>query len=200
MHDWWVRRALVGIVMSSALLGACDWSDALRSDPNAWSPAQGPRPSTETPPAEGGQTGAEQPSGCDAEPPFDPSLRLSAADTLSHRAGEACLEGCHEAGGSAQLVLAAAGTAYRRQGERALAEAGRVIQGVGGSELSIDACGNFYAVEGALTASVARTQPWVKEPTFRRMEKPLLRVSRPGDCNQSGCHDFSSRLSTGIYF
>jgi hypothetical protein len=125
---------------------------------------------------------------------------ISDATSASHRAGEPCLEGCHEPGGSARLAFVAAGTAYEKQGERSPARAGRVVQGIGGTALVVDACGNFYALPGALAAGPGRTQPWLKDPTFRRMEKPLTRESRPGDCNQSGCHDFSSRLSLGIYF
>ncbi len=195
-----VRIAFASVLQVSLLVAACDWSDELRSDPSSWSPTRGQPPEPVNPPSEGGQAGAETPSACSEEPPFDLGLLSSAANGVSHRAGEPCLEGCHEPGGAARLVLAAGGTAYRTQADRVVSEGGRKIQGIGGTALTIDACGNFYAVEAALTASVARTQPWVKEPTFRRMEKPLLRVTRPGDCNQSGCHDFSSRLNTGIYF
>ncbi len=81
-----------------------------------------------------------------------------------------------------------------------IAEAGREVRGVGGSVLQLDACGNFYALKAALKSETKSTQPWLKDPTFRHMEKPLLRVARPGDCNQSGCHDFSGRLNSGIYF
>ena len=124
----------------------------------------------------------------------------SSPERGSHRAGEPCLEGCHEPGGNAALAFAAAGTAYRAQGQQLVAEAGREVRGVGGSVLQLDACGNFYAIKAALKAAPNSTQPWLKAPTFRHMEKPLLRVARAGDCNQSGCHDFSGRLNSGIYF
>jgi hypothetical protein len=188
---------LVGAAMSVCSLSGCGWSDALNSDPAAWAPSA----TSDTAPLEPGTAGAAPVADeCEAESP--PSLHgaASTSTTVSHRAGEPWLQGCHEPGGSARSSFAAAGTAHERQGVRSPARGGRVVQGIGGTALVVDACGNFYARAEALAASPARTQPWLKDPTFRRMEKPLTRQPRAGDCNQSGCHDFSSRVSVGIYF
>lgn len=185
-------------MLSGALLSAgCDLSEALNSDPAAWNPPPG-RVSAPVSPGAAGATAEVE--GCDQQSPPTWSGTASAATTVSHRSGEPCLEGCHEPGGSARLAFAVAGTAHEGQGERQPARAGRLVQGVGGTVLTVDICGNFYALEEALAVAPGRTQPWVKDPTFRRMEKPLTREARPGDCNQSGCHDFSSKLSVGIYF
>lgn len=177
----------------AALAVACDYGDALRSDPAAWDPAHG---ATKRPDDSNGPPVAA----CDEVPALDLTLERSTESTRSHAGGQPCLEGCHEAGGQARLAFAAAGTLYRRQGERAAAQAGRSVQGVGGTELSADVCGNVYAVLSVLVSPVQRTQPWVNDPTFRRMEKSLSREARAGDCNRSGCHDFSGRLNSGIYF
>lgn len=185
------------VLLASSVWAGCDWSDALDSDPSTWNP-----PAVRlTAPVEPGAAGAPAAfAGCDQELPPEVSGSTSQAASISHRAGEPCLQGCHEPGGSARRAFAAAGTAHESEGERRPARAGRVIQGVGGTALTVDACGNFYALAEALVAGPGRTQPWVKDPTFRRMEKPLTREARPGDCNQSGCHDFSGRLNAGIYF
>jgi hypothetical protein len=175
------------------LLG-CHFGQALDSDPSAWAPEP------QEPGAQALDATAGQPPACNADPPWDATLGRSSAERLSHRIGEACLSGCHEAGGVAKLAFAAAGTLYQLQGVSVPAVAGSTVQSVGGTRLVADACGNFYAIAEELTTSVRMTQPWVQNPTFRRMEKPLVREPRAGDCNQSGCHDFSGRLNLGIYY
>ena len=46
--------------------------------------------------------------------------------------------------------------------------------GVGGTSLTVDRCGNFYAVLGALTEQdLDETQPFVQNLTVHRMEKNL---------------------------
>jgi hypothetical protein len=183
------------------LLAACAWGEALDSNPSAWHPAEVkiesplPQPSAD-------EAGAEPApaADCTGTPPYQHDLRRSTSEGLSHRASEPCLAGCHEPGGTAQLAFAAAGSAYSAQGVRMAASPGNLVRGVGGTELEVDACGNFYAIADALTTNVRNTQPWVKGASFHRMEKPLAKNARAGDCNQSGCHDFSGRLNSGIYY
>jgi hypothetical protein len=180
---------------------ACNWGNALDSDPTAWNPPAGLVSATSS--AEPDASAIElppEPTDCSTLPELDLKLKASTASLRSHRSSEPCLASCHEPGGTAKLAFAAAGSAYTAQGKRSPAQAGKVIESVGGSRLIVDSCGNFYAVESALRSSVKNTQPWLQEPTFHRMEKPLARASRAGDCNQSGCHDFSGRLNSGIYF
>lgn len=200
-------RKLSILGLTVGVFAGCSWGDALDSDASAWNPPERRAELSATPlPGVGGEASGTAgnnsgvPADCATTPELDLALRQSMPSHASHRAGEPCLKGCHEAGGTAKLTLAAAGTAYDVQGERSVAEAGRQVRGIGGSVLEVDACGNFYAIADVLRTAPESTQPWVKEPTFRRMEKPLLRVARPGDCNQSMCHDFSGRLNAGIYF
>lgn len=172
-------------------LAGCAADASLTSDPGAWSPRRG---------ALAIQDGAAPlPPGCDEPPAVDPSRERSRAGGPSHLPGQPCLEGCHEPGGTATRAFAAAGTVYREQGRRELASSGSV-GGVGGTTLAVDACGNFWAVAGALEASANTTQPFVREPTFRKMERAMNRTADAGDCNRSGCHDFGSTLRSGIYF
>lgn len=206
---------LVGPALCAICVTACPWSDRLDSEPSAWSPP--PQPLGQTAPAsladdagpvaEGGANandgGVRAEAGavdCDDDPPFDSALQASMASGQSHRAGQACLTGCHEQGGSAQLVLAAAGTIYRSQGSHDVAGAGGTVQQVGNTTLTLDGCGNFYAVSGALATGPNQTQPVVQNPALHQMLKILYRESQPGNCNQSGCHDFSSSANLGIYY
>jgi hypothetical protein len=179
---------------------ACSYDNALRSDPKAWAPAKIESPANAGPDAAPTVTPDAALVDCSQEPLFDPDLRQSSESTLSHRAGESCLGGCHEAGGAAQLAFAAAGTIYRALGSPLVALAGDTIDGVGGTRLTIDLCGNFYAVEEALAFPVRRTQPWVENPTFRRMDQLMSRVSNPGDCAQSKCHDLGEGKNSAIYY
>lgn len=189
-----LRRAplSLGVWLAAFVPPGCAWDEPLRSDPGAWSPEVGDE--TEE---------ASSPSlpGCAEEPP-----ESSTAPTLSHRSltshapGLPCLAGCHEEGGSSSLVFAAAGTAYLGEESRSIAPAGREIHGIGGTILELDRCGNFYASADELSASAASTQPFVLDPTFRKMEKSMVLVKGPGDCNQSGCHDFSEKGTSGIFF
>jgi len=181
-------------------VAGCSWGSALDSDPTAWDPPAGlvsAQPSAQP------DAAIDQPPDvpdCSALPELDLALKLSAASVLSHRSSEPCLSGCHEPGGTAKLAFAAAGSAYAAQGQRRPAQAGKIIESIGGTRLTVDACGNFYAIAPALKSAVQNTQPWLKDPTFHRMEKPLARAARAGDCNQAGCHDFSGRLNSGVYF
>ena len=194
-------RAIYRALLALAALPSCGWSDALDSDPKAWNPER--LAVAEPAPSSSGEAGAPAvpvPASCDDEPPLQLVLERSAPGESSHRVGEPCLAGCHEAGGSARLAFAAAGSAYQAQGSRVVASPGSVVQGIGGTALQVDACGNFYAIAESLKTAPQQTQPWVRSPTFRRMEKSLAKDSKAGDCNQSGCHDFSGRLNAGIYF
>jgi len=194
-----MRYFLWQLAVVASALSACSWKQAIESDPSAWNPAASlVAPDAATDGAAG--SSATEVEGCDATPDEELALTESGPERGSHRAGEPCLTGCHESGGSAKLVFAAAGTAYRAQGQRTVAEPGREVRGVGGSVLQLDACGNFYAIAAVLRAATGSTQPWLKDPIFRHMEKPLQRAAQPGDCNQSSCHDFSGRLNSGIYF
>lgn len=199
--------------LGALCLSACPWSERLDSDPSAWSPP--PQPLEQMPPvssaadaapvadggaSDGGLLAEAAAIDCEDDPPFDVALQASMASGQSHRAGQACLTACHEPGGSAQLVLAAAGTIYRSQGSHDVAAAGGTVRQVGGTTLTIDGCGNFYAVSGALATGPNQTQPVVQNPTLHQMLKILYRVSQPGNCNQSGCHDFSSSANPGIYY
>jgi hypothetical protein len=192
-----VRLLCAGCLSLTAL--SCAWSDALDSDPKAWNPEK--LAVAEPAPSPSGDAGAPAvPASCDDEPPLQLALEQSAPGESSHRVGEPCLAGCHEPGGSARLAFAAAGSAYQAQGSRVAASPGSVVQGIGGTALPVDACGNFYAIAESLKTAPQQTQPWVRSPTFHRMEKSLAKNSKAGDCNQSGCHDFSGRLNAGIYF
>lgn len=192
MSAGWFKRRAAAAALAAAATG-CDLAPVADADPAAWDPAA-------IDSGEPGDAGKEAPGpGCDVEPDFDDALTASTATTPSHLAGQPCLEGCHEAGGAARKIFAAAGTVYRSQRSRSVAHAGEV-HGVGGTTLIVDRCGNFYAVDGALTLDPTRTQPFVQNPTLHRMDKSLYRVPRAGSCNQASCHDFSSRLRWGVYF
>jgi hypothetical protein len=184
--------AAAALVLSTG--GGCDWSQELSSDPSFWSP----------PAIEVTTDGSSDPDPtdplCNDEPPFDPNLRQSIATGLSHRAGEPCLEGCHDANGNARAKLAVGGTIYQSQTSHSVAKAGGTVHGVGSTTLTLDRCGNFYAIAGALNAAVNLTQPLVQNPTLRKMEKLLLREKNPGSCNRTSCHDFSGKLNWGIYY
>jgi hypothetical protein len=125
---------------------------------------------------------------------------LSSRATFSHRPGQPCLEGCHEEGGSAELAFAAAGTLYASEDSRTLAKPGKRVFGVAGTTLAVDRCGNFYATREKLPASVRTTQPYVLETTLRKMEKSMNLIAGAGDCNKSGCHDFSKSGTSGIFY
>ena len=187
-----VRSAAAALVVSTAL--GCDWSQDLSSDPSYWSP-----PAIE---ARGDGSSDPDPTDplCNGEPPVDPNLRQSMATGFSHRAGEPCLEGCHDANGNARAKLAVGGTIYQSQTSRSVGKAGGTVHGVGSTTLTLDRCGNFYAVVDALNAAVNLTQPLVQNPTLRKMEKNLVRERNPGSCNRAGCHDFSGKLNCGIYY
>jgi hypothetical protein len=191
-----VREVLATIVVALGISG-CDWSPAFSSDPAFWEPPASTEPSIDAAAAVDG--GAQEALSCDEVPPYDASLVTSKAGGSSHGAGQPCLEGCHESGGSARLTFAAGGTAYRSQTSREVARGGEV-HGIGGTTLAVDGCGNFYATPGALKAGPQATQPFVQNPTFRRMDKPLFRQAGAGSCNQSGCHDFGGKLRWGVYF
>ena len=81
----------------------------------------------------------------------------------------------------------------------AVAKSGRIYN-VGGTTLTVDACGNFYAVAGTLKEDPQLALPYVQNPVFHRMDKALSGQPDPGSCNQSGCHDFGTKLRWGIYF
>lgn len=188
-------------------LAACDWSRSLSSDPSAWSPAA-------TVEEQGTSSGAtlapdassreliipEECTTAGKDPPFDPGIRQSLSAAISHRPSEPCLEKCHEAGGSAKLTLAVAGTVHRAQGERVPVATGGTIHGVAGTTLTLDRCGNFYAIATALATQPQLTQPFVQNPTLRRMEKPLVREQAAGSCNRTTCHDFSASSKSGVYY
>jgi len=177
---------------------SCDWGASLPSDPAAWSPGPGPGENADA--GEDTMDGSTADIACNGEPAFDPALQTSAQSGLSHRPGAPCLMGCHQPGGSAQTAFAAAGTLYRSQTSRAVAAAGGTVQSVGGTTLTLDRCGNFYAATSALRVAANQTQPVVQNPTLHQMDKPLAREKAPGDCNQGGCHDFSGKLKWGIYY
>ena len=188
-----LRRSAWFAVTGSLALFACAWGNALDSNPSAWDP-----PESAVSASSDGEASTPV-SACSAEPARDLTVAQSRPAAASHRAGEACLGGCHEAGGSAALAFRAAGTLYRAQGDHTTAGPDHTVQGVGGTSLVTDQCGNFYAVDSALENSPNQTQPWLEDPTFRRMDKPLARVAHAGDCNQAGCHDFSTRTNAGIF-
>jgi hypothetical protein len=174
---------------------ACNGSPAYESDPSYWNPlSTGPDGSTE-PSSDGGIV--VDPA-CLADPSFDATMVVSIPGAVSHLSGKPCLEGCHEVGGEALSVFAVGGTVFRSQTSRVVAERG-FVERVGGTKLAVDACGNIYAKESELLTKLSGTNPVVTTPTYRRMDRTLSGVERPGSCNQSGCHDFSSGR-WGIYF
>jgi hypothetical protein len=183
-----------GAFLALLALASVGCSDALTSDPEAWAPLR----------LDAGSLVASDAAtvldpACLDEPPYDPELRTSSATSVSHLSGQPCLAGCHEAGGSAKTIFAAAGTVYESQTSRAVATHG-TVQGIGGSTVPVDRCGNVYAIASALKTQVAFSQPFVQNPTFRRMDKALLRQKDPGSCNQASCHDFGGKLRWGVYF
>jgi hypothetical protein len=193
-------RRLWGLVFAIGYLAACANSSAFDSDPEAFSPPSLPRTPADSAVPVDVPDGAAEPD-CSADPAWSATTKQSASDGVSHRKGEACLEGCHQPSGKARTVFAAGGTTYRAETSREVAGAGNVVYNVGGTALTVDRCGNFYAIPEALRTKVRATQPYVQGPTFRKMEKPInLRDTDVGDCNQSGCHDFSTRTNWGIYF
>jgi hypothetical protein len=187
----------VWIVAAFSVGGAaCNGSPAFESDPSYWNPlSTGPDGSFD-PQSDGGVV--VDPA-CLTEPSFDANIVLSTPGAISHLSGQPCLEGCHETGGEARSAFAVGGTVFRSQTSRVVAESG-FVDGVGGTKLEVDACGNVYAKESELRTKLSGTNPSVKAPTFRKMDKTLRGVENPGSCNQGGCHDFSSRLRWGIYF
>jgi hypothetical protein len=192
---------LAGILAMHGALG-CQWGSSLGSDPAAWSPPPAPVADADSDAlasvADGAGGGDD--ADCTDEPPFDSTLQKSSAALRSHLPGHACLTACHARGGSARTVFAAAGTVYRSQTSRNVAAAGGQVQQVGGSTLTLDRCGNFYAIAAALNADPGQTQPVVQNPALHQMQKILYRQADPGNCNQAGCHDFSGPLNWGIYY
>lgn len=188
-YRWFALAALAALALSACKLGS-----EFDSDPSYWAPND----IAGVPDAS--MNDFEPPiAGCDVEPVYDSALTQSQPDAQSHLAGQPCLEGCHEADGAARKTFSAAGTIFRAQGSRSLARSG-AVHGIGGTTLSVDRCGNFYAIREALVTNVDRTQPFVQNPTLHRMDKSLYRVPRAGSCNQATCHDFSSRQRWGVYF
>jgi hypothetical protein len=182
------------LALLTLLLAGCGLQSELEGDPAHWAP--------EKLPSNTGDAAAEiEPpiEGCDVEPPYNPELRVSATDAPSHLADSPCLEGCHQRGGTAKLVLAVGGTVHVSQNSRRVARSGEV-HGVGGTSLSVDRCGNFYAVAAALSQDPKFSKPYVQNPRLHRMEKSLFRTGNAGSCNQTNCHDFGSKLRWGIYF
>ena len=177
-------------------LCSCGFTPDLDSDPAAWSPA---RLAVSAGDAGNGARDASIPEGCSMDPPFLEALTTSSAKSLSHRSDQPCLEGCHEAGGSARKTLAVGGTIHVSESSRQVATGG-TVHGVGGTTLTVDPCGNIYATSDALKGDPQLTEPFVQNPTLHRMDKSLYRIKDPGSCNQSGCHDFGSTLRWGIYF
>ena len=198
------RRSWSLALVTSGILAciACDWSRELDSDPQAWSPATMASEHSKSGPSEDRDAESEGgiPEACNGEPPFDPSLTQSVSGAISHRPSQPCLEKCHEAGGTARSVFAVAGTVHRAQGEPVPVATGGTIHSVAGTTLTLDRCGNFYAVASTLATQPQLTQPFVQNPTLRRMEKPLVREQSAGSCNRASCHDFSSSSKSGIYF
>jgi hypothetical protein len=190
-----LTRLCVALAFSAAGV-ACSGGPASTSDPNSWNPlSTRVDGSSESP--EGG--GVVFDPACLAEPPFDPSVVASRPGAISHLSGQPCLEGCHEPGGEARSAFAVGGTVFRSQTSRVVAQSG-FVDGVGGTKLEVDACGNIYAKASELRTKLTATSPFVTVPAFRRMDKTLRGAENPGSCNQAGCHDFSSRLRWGIYF
>jgi hypothetical protein len=187
----------VWIVAAFSVGGAaCNGSPAFESDPSYWNPLSTDPDGAFDPQGDGGVV--VDPA-CLTDPAFDASIVVSSPGAISHRSGQPCLEGCHEAGGEARSAFAVGGTVFRSQTSRVVAEGGFVAN-VGGTRLEVDACGNVYAKESELLTKLSSTNPNVSTPTYRRMDRTLSRVERPGSCNQSGCHDFSSKRRWGIYF
>jgi len=200
----WPRAA--GPLLACALFG-CEWSAELQSDPASWTPD---RVDVFAPDADESPRNDIDPA-CysGVQPALDPTLQTSTATRLSHLSGVTCLEGCHAEGGEAHTTFAAAGTVYRSQTSRVFVGAGGVVHNVGGTDLPVDRCGNFYAVRGALKNGLEQTQPFVQNPTVHRMEKSLAQqnnfamgavIENLGSCNHGDCHDFSSKLKWGIYY
>lgn len=173
---------------------SCGSGPASESDPSYWHPLSRGDGGGGAP----GDGGVVVDPACLAEPPYDPAVVASANGALSHASGQPCLEGCHEPGGTAKSAFAVGGTVFRSQTSRTVAESG-FVENVGGTRLEVDACGNIYARASELRTKPT-TSPFVTVPSYRRMDKPLLREENPGSCNQGGCHDFSGRLRWGIYF
>jgi len=199
------RRA-PGLLLACALFG-CEWSTDLQSDPASWTPARSDQSEIDVTDAAEGLDGLDPACRTGKSPPQDLTLRTSTATGLSHLSGGTCLEGCHAPEGEAATKFIAAGSVYRSQTSRAFAAAGGIVQGVGGTSLTVDRCGNIYAVIGSLENGIDQTQPFVQSPTVHRMEKSLAHQNNPGiemvnlgSCNQSNCHDFSSKLKWGVYF
>ncbi len=183
-------------VFVTSLLCSCSFTPGLDSDPAAWNPE---RLASSAVDSGSDDQAPAAPAACDMDPRYSPELETSSTKTLSHRSDQPCLEGCHEPGGSAQKTLAVGGTVHRSQTSREVATSG-TVHGVGGTTLTVDRCGNVYAVAEALVGDPQLTEPFVQNPTLRRMDKSLYRVKNPGSCNQSSCHDFGSKLRWGIYF
>jgi len=196
------ERSRLSPIAAAIALAACDWGRPLDSDPKEWSP-EATAVEAGAAALEGGAPTVDAaviPAACAEEPPFDPGLTQSSATATSHRAGEPCLEKCHEAGGSARTVLAVGGTIHPGEGDRSPVAIGGTVSSVAGSTLTLDRCGNFYAVASALATTPQNTQPFVQNPMLHRMEKPLYREQYAGSCNRVGCHDFSSSSKSGIYY
>ena len=216
------RRIPAASLLVAFATAGCDWSPALSSDPAFWAPAMSAATSSAdatvgfdagshgAPDAgrhgasDAGSDGASdagshvKPS-CTDTPEYDPTLSTSKAGAFSHSAGQPCLEGCHESGGSARLAFAAGGTVHKSQTSHEVAKSGFVYN-VGRTTLAVDACGNVYATAEALKAGPQSSQPYVRNPAFHLMDKSLASQKDPGSCNQSGCHDFGTKLRWGIYF
>lgn len=186
-------------LVACALLG-CEWSTELKTDPAGWSPLRSGADDVDATSAADDADTIDPACHSRELPVLDPTLQTSTAARMSHLAGVPCLEGCHAEGGEAHTVFAVAGTIYRSQTSRETAGSGGTVDGVGATSLTVDPCGNFYAVLGALKMGVETTQPYVQSSTVQRMEKVLRYQNNPGSCNQNGCHDFSTRLKWGIYF
>jgi hypothetical protein len=214
------------VLLASAALAHCSWTRALDSDPAFYAPGQSEvagsadatpvaesgdalatsdgapaaMDSGDTEEGQGAMEASSRPS-CDGDPPYDPALMASGSTSPSHRAGEACLTSCHATGGTARLTFVAAGTVYQSWTSRTVVAAGNTIDNIGSTTVTIDPCGNFYAIAAALTTGIALSQPYVQSPTLRKMDRPMTEPDKNmGDCNQSGCHDLSSRSNWGIFY
>jgi len=190
---------VAGPLLAWALLG-CQWSSELQSDPASWSPPGSGASELDATDNDDAPSTIDPACRSGATPPLDPALRTSTATGVSHLSGVTCLEGCHVEGGEALTAFVAGGTIYQSQTSREIAGSGGTVENVGGTTLPVDRCGNFYAVVGALESAVEHSQPFVEKATVHRMEKILIGQSNPGSCNQSGCHDFSSKLKWGVYY
>lgn len=129
------------------------------------------------------------------DPPSPTGLQASSATSVSHAAGEDCLS-CHAADGSARPALLVAGTIYQDAMSRVHAAAGSKIEDVGQTTLTVDRCGNIYAVASFLNGALAASQPRAGMQTMSiSTNQPTKRM---GSCNAGGCHDFAE--AWGVHY